>query len=85
MLYQISYDLNKEKNYDKLYEGIKSYADYCKVLLSMWAISTNQTAQKVHDKLKLLIDNDDHIFISEINANRQGWVPDDAAKWFKTH
>lgn len=85
MRYQISYDLKKDKDYPKLYEGIKSYGDYCSALLSMWFIATDQTASQIYNKLKPLIDTDDHIFISEINANHMGYMPKEAVEWLTRH
>lgn len=85
MRYQISYDLNKEKNYDKLYDGIKSYVDYHKALLSTWFVSTNVSADQIYQKLKPLIDDNDNIFISEINTNYMGYLPKDAVEWLRRH
>jgi len=84
MLYQVSYDLNKDKNYDKLYEGLKSY-DYRKILDSTWLVSTSGSSQQIYDKLRPLIDENDHLFISEVNRNHQGWLPKSDWEWVNAH
>jgi hypothetical protein len=85
MRYQISYDLNKEKNYDKLYERIKSYGEYRNILRSTWLVSTSESAQQIHEKLRPLIDSDDRLFISEVTSNFQGWLPKSDGDWINSH
>lgn len=79
--YAISYDLNKQdKNYDGLYETIKNF-NYYHVMDSVWFIKTNFTAQEIYDKLKPQIDNNDFLFISEINSNYYGFLNKDVWNW----
>lgn len=74
MKYMINYDLNKAgKNYDGLHEVIRSFP-YYHALDSGWFIKTTLSAQQVYDKLAPKIDADDYLLVSEVNANRQGYL-----------
>lgn len=75
--YVISYDLNKaDKNYDGLISKIKTYNNI-KAIKSMWFIKTNDSSESIYNKLKLEIDNNDYLFIGEINNNCYGWLSKD--------
>lgn len=82
--YLISYDLNKaDKNYDGLIDAIKSY-NYIKVLRSAWAIKTNSSAESIYNSLKPYIDDNDYLYIVEINTyNEQGWLRKDIWDWLQ--
>lgn len=82
--YLISYDLNKaDKNYDGLIDAIKDY-NYIKVLRSAWAIETNLSAESIYNSLKPYIDDNDYLFIVEINTNNeQGWLRKDIWNWLQ--
>ena len=62
--YIVSYDLRKEKNYEKLYDAIKSYWiwNYEKILNSLWAIKSNKKAKEIRDYLYSFMD-DDWLFV----------------------
>jgi len=59
----INYDLNKSKGYESLFEAIKSYGTWAKILESCWAIVTTQSAEQVRDHLLTVMDSDDGIFV----------------------
>ena len=61
--YIISYDLRKKRNYEALYEAIKSYGTWAKVTESTWAVVTSSSAVEIRDHLSEAIDNDDRLFI----------------------
>ncbi|WP_339701688.1 CRISPR-associated protein Cas2 [uncultured Roseivirga sp.] len=61
--YIINYDLRNSRDYNGLYEAIKSYGTYAKVLESCWAIVTTQSATQVRDFLLRSMDSDDGIFV----------------------
>jgi hypothetical protein len=86
MLYLISYDLNKEgKDYAKLYEAIKSNSGWISALKSAWIIYTKETVEQVYNKMRPTIDDDDYLFVSELNTNRQGWLRKDVWEWINKH
>ena len=65
-VYQVSYDLRKQRNYDALYERIKSYGSWCHALESSWAIATDQTAAQVLDYLSPALDQDDGLLVTRL-------------------
>lgn len=62
--YLISYDLRNKRDYEDLYEAIKSYLKHTQVLESVWAVKSEKTASEIRDSLKQFIDNDDGLFVS---------------------
>jgi len=67
-VYQISYDLRKQRNYDALYERIRSYGAYCRPLESSWVIATQQSAAQIHDYLKQALDQDDGLLVTRLQG-----------------
>lgn len=61
--YIISYDLRGERDYDALYEAIKSCGSWAHITESMWAVVTTKTAVQVRDHLSSVMDQDDRIFV----------------------
>lgn len=65
----ITYDLCKsDKNYDALYEYIKSYAVWAHITESTWFISTEKTCASIRDEINKIIDSDDRIFVAELTG-----------------
>ena len=62
--YIVSYDLrNPGRNYEDLYERLKSYRKWAKLTESTWAIVTESSAVEVRDHLKYVLDENDRIFV----------------------
>lgn len=62
--YIVSYDLrNPGRNYEDLYEHLKSYRKWAKLTESTWAIVTENSAVEVRDHLKYVLDENDRIFV----------------------
>jgi hypothetical protein len=83
-IYQIDYDLRKQRNYDDLYVRIKSYGDWCHALESTWFIKTNQSAAQVRDYLMGAIDRDDGLIVTR-SAGEAAWygLSDEVSRWLK--
>lgn len=65
----ITYDLrNSNKNYNDLYEKIKSYGTCTRICESVWFISTTDSCVTVRDNLKSVLDSDDRIFVAELTG-----------------
>lgn len=84
-IYQIDYDLRKQRNYDELYKRIKSYGTWCHPLESTWFVKTNQTAAQVRDYLLSALDNDDGLIVTLL-AGEGAWfgVKGEASAWLKS-
>lgn len=84
-IYVITYDLNNEKNYPRLYDRIKSAGSaWCRALDSVWFIQTSATAVQLRDYLLPAIDSDDMLFVCEVTANSAWRLPTSASDWLMT-
>lgn len=81
----ISYDLrNSGKNYDALYDKIKSYSAWAQVLESTWFISTSDTCTAVRDNLKSVLDSDDGIFVAALTGVAAWYgLPNNVSEYLK--
>jgi len=61
--YIISYDLVKDRNYNKLYDALQSYDDWAKITESTWAIITHKPAKEVRENLFQHLDKDDRLIV----------------------
>ena len=69
----ITYDLrNPGRNYDELYEKIKSYSVRARICESTWFISTSDSCVDIRDNLKSVIDSNDRLFVAELTG-RSAW------------
>jgi hypothetical protein len=83
-LYQIDYDLRKQRDYAALYDRIRSYRTYCHALESTWVIATDQTAAQVRDYLSQAMDNDDGLLVTLL-AGEAAWrnLAPEVSQWLK--
>ncbi|AMW17168.1 CRISPR associated Cas2 family protein [Glaesserella parasuis] len=66
----ITYDLRKSRDYQKLYDAIKSYGTYAKVFESVWYVrSKTHTATQCRDYLNQFIDTDDRLGVFDCSNN----------------
>lgn len=72
-LYQINYDLRKQRNYEALYQRIKRYGTWCRPLESVWVIKTTESAAQVRDYLRGAMDADDGLLVTAL-AGEAAWV-----------
>ena len=59
----ISYDLRNQRNYEELYNAIKEYWVWAKVLESLWIVKTSYNSSEIYDYLSQYIDNDDGLIV----------------------
>lgn len=83
MIFLITYDLNAPgKDYNPLYDKIKSLGDNFHPLESTWFLESHDTAHKISESLRTVMDENDSLFVVEItNMPRQGWLPKTAWEW----
>lgn len=81
-VYVVTYDLNNEKNYPRLYDRLKSAGkEWCKALDSVWFIVSDATSIQLRDYLIAAIDADDMLFVSEVTTNSAWRLPVAASDW----
>ena len=82
--YIISYDLRRNRNYDALYDAIKSYPKWARIVESTWAVVTSKSAVQIRDHLIQVLDDDDRVFVVKSGAEaawrnvrcRDKWLKD---------
>ncbi|HBY2284643.1 hypothetical protein ABI309_11685 [Citrobacter youngae] len=65
-VYQINYDLRKQKDYASLIERIKGYPNWCHPLESTWIVVTNQSGTQIRDHLNEVMDDDDGLLVTRL-------------------
>jgi hypothetical protein len=83
-LYQISYDLRKQRDYLSLHERIKAYGTWCHALESTWIIVSDQTSVQIRDNLQMALDKDDGLLVTRLQGEG-AWVglSDEITQWLK--
>ena len=61
--YIISYDLRNSRNYESLYNAIKSYSKWARINESTWAVVTVKSAVEIRNHLTSVTDGDDRLFV----------------------
>ncbi|MCS3608472.1 hypothetical protein [Erwinia rhapontici] len=85
-VYQINYDLRKQKDYSSLIERIQSYGTWCHPLESVWIIVTNQTATQVRDYLATVMDNDDGILVTRLQGEAAWYgLSNEVSQWIQSN
>ncbi|MFC2973243.1 hypothetical protein ACFOJE_13595 [Azotobacter bryophylli] len=84
-LYQITYDLRKQRDYQSLHARIKAYGAWCRPLESTWIISTPQSAAQVRDNLKAVMDRDDGLLVTRLQGEAAWYgVPPEVSSRLKS-
>ncbi len=73
-LYSITYDLVKNRDYERLYKAIISLSNntYTKTTESQWIVQSDKTATQILEFLRKHVDSDDIIFV--IKVDRSSWA-----------
>lgn len=81
----LTYDLSApNQRYEDVKETIKSFnGAYIKLQNSFWLLRNELTPNEMTDKLRIVMDKNDKLFICEINDNYQGLASKDNWKFIK--
>lgn len=88
MLIMITYDLNKVKDYPKLYKALGELGETKRdpTLESVWFINTSYSYTQIQNHLLANIDKDDKVFFCRVNPGQyDGWLNKDVWTWITTH
>ena len=84
-LYQITYDLRKQRDYQSLHQRIKAYGTWCRPLESTWIVPTNQSAVQVRDNLFAVMDADDGLLVTRLQGDAAWYgLAVEEAKWLQS-
>ena len=85
----ISYDLQAPvKNYEKLWDHLKSYSNWAKPLESLWLIKINNTAEQIRNLIRdNYVDKNDKIFVVDVTGKAAAWnnLPEKVSTWIKNN
>jgi hypothetical protein len=87
MILLISYDLKVPgRDYEGLYETIKTAGAWWHYLESTWLVKTDEDVDTWNEKLLKNMDDNDRLFIVDItNQKNNGWLPQKAWDWINKH
>lgn len=87
MILSISYDLKKPgRNYDDLYETIKSARSWAHAMDSLWFISTGESVETWSNRLRQVMDQNDWLFVVDITGQScNGWMKKEIWEWLEKH
>lgn len=83
-IYSITYDLKKDKDYEKLFSGIRSLSpSHTCPTRSQWLISSPLTTEQIRDFLITCIDGDDVLLVMKIDMPVwNAWnIPQSSVNW----
>ena len=83
MLLLVSYDLKiPGRDYNKLYETLKSASAWWHYLESTWILYTNESVAIWGDRIRATIDTNDNFIVVDITGKApNGWLPQKAWEW----
>ena len=65
----ITYDLcNSKKNYEDLYEYLRSFSLHARVTESTWIVSSTKSCKTIRDELNNILDSDDCYFVGKLSG-----------------
>jgi hypothetical protein len=86
MVFLITYDLNKTKDYAQLYQALRTLGEWKRDsdLDSVWFVSTPLTATAIYERLRPHVDADDRFFITQLhNGTHAGWLARTVWDWIE--
>lgn len=85
MVYLISYDLNKIKNYPKLYDAINKLGNFIHPLDSLFLINTTLTCDKLVKIIGDAVDKNDTYLIMQVAQPSGGRLDEKYWKWINAN
>lgn len=81
----IAYDLVKEVQRPRITVEIHKNWDWAKLSESSYAITTNESANVVFERLQFMLDNDDRLYVVPIHGPGAGFGPTEVIDWLKNN
>ena len=86
-IYMITYDLHRERNYDRVYELMDEWSAE-RILESVWLAQLLGPAEVVRDIVRYSLDGDDSVAVIELDPAAE-WATfrceNRGINWLKTH
>lgn len=84
--YLVSYDLIGKKDYERLFEHLRTYTTRARPLASLWTIVTEKSATEIRDGINQYVDADDKVLVVK-SAGVGAWrgLSAEVTDWLKKH
>lgn len=82
----VSYDLRSPgRDYEPLWDHLRSYPDYIKPLESLWFLKTNYSAKEVRELVKGHTDSNDRLMVVDVTGDAAAWdnLTNAQTQWLK--
>lgn len=85
-IYAVMYDLKSRKHdYSGMFDVLKSSIAWMHYIQDAWFIERDDTTDQIWKLIEPHINNNDFVFIVEINKNYHGALPKEAWHWLNEH
>jgi hypothetical protein len=86
MILLVTYNLKRPAgSYPEFFEILKGQDSWWHYLPSTWLVDTELSVEHLYRELKPLLKDGDHILITVLSRDRQGWLPKKAWEWIRKH
>lgn len=86
MILLVTYNLTEPSgSYGDLFDVLKSQNSWWHYIPSTWLVDTDLSAEELYEQLKPHLKSGDHILVTRLDSERQGWLPKKAWDWIHRH
>lgn len=86
MILLVTYNLKSPAgSYTELFETLKGQNSWWHYLPSTWLVDTDLSPEDLYRELKPFLQDGDHILVTKLDPERQGWLPKKAWEWIRRH
>ena len=84
--YVITYDLSAPgRDYEDLYNRIKSYPNWAHITESTWAIVSRRSQQQIRDHLGGALDDNDKLLVGRLGRSAWTGLGTSVSEWLKAN
>jgi hypothetical protein len=86
MILIVTYDLRGAAgSYEEFFDALKSEDSWSHYLRSTWLVATNKSPDEMFQELRPFLRSGDHLLVTSLSRDRQGWLPHKAWEWIRRH
>jgi hypothetical protein len=86
MILLVTYNLKRPAiSYRDFFGILKGQNSWWHYLPSTWLVDTDLSSRDLYRELKPFLQVGDHILVTELSRDRQGWLPKKAWEWIRRH
>lgn len=86
MILLVTYNLTSSPAaYPQLFRVLKGQNSWWHYLPNTWLVDTELSADELYRSMKPFLEDGDHLLVTKLDAERQGWLPKKAWEWIRRH